>query len=296
MRTRNIIAAFALLLAAGQAHAQEATADTLRRTQISTQGDSIIIRRGSDDLRIKVYEKQGTPGESKEVELFDGVYLEKVDADRRTFVDALPFIPKRRRYYFSEHYPVFYFQFDKLSSHNLRYSSPYPARNGRSWEWGINFASHSWTLDMKKHWGITSAIGLAYTKYHFDGNHAFRKADGNTVFTPDEADKEYKKSLLRYFSMRIPVCVEWQSAPQRFYLSAGAELEWRFGMKSKAKFDGSTHTVGKDLNYNPIGANLLLQAGYGDIMLIARFGLTPLMSKSHAPEMYHSSIGIGISM
>jgi hypothetical protein len=49
-------------------------------------------------MRIKVYEEQLEDGEKKEVQIYEGVYLEKVDADKRTFLDALPFIPKKRRY------------------------------------------------------------------------------------------------------------------------------------------------------------------------------------------------------
>ena len=65
MKAKQMITACALLLTAVcPAHAQtlspttDIATDTLRHARISTQGDSIIIRRGSRDLRIRIYEKQ----------------------------------------------------------------------------------------------------------------------------------------------------------------------------------------------------------------------------------------------
>lgn len=67
-----------------------------QKAVVETKGDSIIIRKGQGDMRIKVYEEQLEEGEKKEVQIFEGVYLEKADADKRTFLDALPFIPEKR--------------------------------------------------------------------------------------------------------------------------------------------------------------------------------------------------------
>ena len=97
MKTRIMILACLLAVPAGRMAAQQQT-DPEQKATVQTQGDSIIIRKGKGDMRIKVYEEQLEDGEKKEVQIYEGVYLEKVDADKRTFLDALPFIPKKRRY------------------------------------------------------------------------------------------------------------------------------------------------------------------------------------------------------
>lgn len=94
MKTRIMILACLLAVPAGRMAAQQQT-DPEQKATVQTQGDSIIIRKGKGDMRIKVYEEQLEDGEKKEVQIYEGVYLEKVDADKRTFLDALPFIPKR---------------------------------------------------------------------------------------------------------------------------------------------------------------------------------------------------------
>lgn len=84
MKTRIMILACLLAVPAGRMAAQQQT-DPEQKATVQTQGDSIIIRKGKGDMRIKVYEEQLEDGEKKEVQIYEGVYLEKVDADKRTF-------------------------------------------------------------------------------------------------------------------------------------------------------------------------------------------------------------------
>ena len=97
MKTKTILTAGCLLLSTVCTQAQQTTEPKRERAVVETQGDSIIILRGKGDMRIRLYEQQIEDDEQKEVEIFEGVYLEKVDADSRTFLDALPFIPKKRK-------------------------------------------------------------------------------------------------------------------------------------------------------------------------------------------------------
>lgn len=95
MKTKVMILACLFAVPACHLSAQQQT-DPEKAT-VKTQGDSIIILKGKGDLRIKVYEELDE-NEKKEEQIFEGVYLEKVDADKRTFLDALPFIPQKKRY------------------------------------------------------------------------------------------------------------------------------------------------------------------------------------------------------
>lgn len=96
MKTKTILTAGCLILATVCTQAQQTTEPKREKAVVETQGDSIIILRGKGDMRIRLYEQQTEDDEQKEVEIFEGVYLEKVDADSRTFLDALPFIPKKK--------------------------------------------------------------------------------------------------------------------------------------------------------------------------------------------------------
>lgn len=121
MKTRIMILACLLAVPAGRMAAQQQT-DLEQKATVQTQGDSIIILKGKGDMRIKVYEEQLEDGEKKEVQIYEGVYLEKVDADKRTFLDALPFIPKKRRYNaYEPHCSGLYIGYSRLANDFLSF-------------------------------------------------------------------------------------------------------------------------------------------------------------------------------
>ena len=123
MKTRIMILACLLAVPAGRMAAQQQT-DPEQKATVQTQGDSIIIRKGKGDMRIKVYEEQLEDGEKKEVQIYEGVYLEKVDADKRTFLDALPFIPKKRRYNaYEPHCSGLYIGYSRLANDFLSFGA-----------------------------------------------------------------------------------------------------------------------------------------------------------------------------
>ena len=145
------------------------------------------------------------------------------------------------------------------------------------------------------HWGLTTTLGLARIVYKLDDNYGFEKIDGITVCRQAN-DVDYQKSWLRYWAFRLPVSLEWQTkfgSSSRAFIAVGPEVEWRMGVKSRAKYDNKKHTLSDKLNTHPLGMNLLLQAGYGCLGFNARFALTSLFEKNKGPELYPASIGIG---
>ena len=139
MKTRIMILACLLAVPAGRMAAQQQT-DPEQKATVQTQGDSIIIRKGKGDMRIKVYEEQLEDGEKKEVQIYEGVYLEKVDADKRTFLDALPFIPKKRRYNaYEPHCSGLYIGYSRLANDFLpsEQATRWDSDLSKSWEFGL---------------------------------------------------------------------------------------------------------------------------------------------------------------
>lgn len=301
MKTKKIITACALLMATCQINAQElnptSDTDTLRHARISTQGDSIIILRGSEDLRIKVYEKQGTPEEQKEVELFEGVYLEKVDADKRTFLDALPFIPKKRKYNsYDPHCSGIYIGYNWMSDDFFSFdtSNKIGLDSSKSWEFGFNLLSGYHNFRGNPHWGINFGLGWGYRSFSIDGNHALLKGDGESIFATGDETTVYDKSRLRHFFLRIPVLLEWQQrSDSKFFFNVGPEFEIRHGVKSFSHINGGKkQTVGKGMYVRPVGINLLAQAGYADFGIYLRYSTYSLFQKEKGPEVSPFSFGL----
>ncbi len=299
MKTRTIILACLWIIAAGQATAQKRGEATERKSTVETIGDSIIIHKGTGDLRIRIYERG--VDEQKETEIHEGVYLEEVDMDneKQSFLDMLPFTPKKRRVYrFEPHFPTLYLGYGKLADNAVGYSTKLPNSN-RSNEIASYWISKGIQLDKYGHWGIATALGIGYSRFYQNDNFAFERIDGITTLAEAPEGIDYSRSWVRWWSVRIPVSLEWQTtrryADQHIFLSAGVEMEIRTYLKSRAKWEGSKHTISDELNYNRLGANLMFQAGYGQWGLSARFALTPLFEKNYSNvRVYPASIGLSL--
>lgn len=280
------------LMASLSAMAQE---NISQDTTLYLNGRKVVIKEGNGKIKVKMYETRSTNDSIENPQIFEGVYLDGRSIERTTIV-SVPFVKKRKNIYaFDPHYPTVYFGFNKLGGKTFRYSTEVPQIASKSWEWGINFFTGGIAITNDNHWGVTSAFGIARMVYKLDNNYGFEKIDGITVYKPAAEGINYQKSWLRYWAFRLPVSLEWQTkfGSRRAFIAAGPELEWRVGIKSRAKYNGDKHTLSSNLNANPLGVNLLLQAGYSNFAINARFALTPLFEKNKGPELYPASLGIG---
>ena len=234
MKTRIMILACLLAVPAGRMAAQQQT-DPEQKATVQTQGDSIIIRKGKGDMRIKVYEEQLEDGEKKEVQIYEGVYLEKVDADKRTFLDALPFIPQKRRYNaYEPHCSGLFIGYSRLADDFLSFgaSDKMGLDLSKSWEFGFNILSVYHNFKKNPHWGINLGVSWGYRSFNIDGNYALLKENGTSIFTAGNEETSYSKSRLRHFFFRVPLLMEWQQRVGRnkVFFNAGPEFEIRHGV------------------------------------------------------------------
>lgn len=263
-------------------------------TTLYLNGRKVVIKERDGKIKVKMYEAKAENDTIENTQVFEGVYLDGRSIERTTTV-SVPFVKKKKGYYrFDPHYPAIYFGFNKLASSTFQYSAKVPQLGSKSWEWGINLFNTGVAITRDNHWGLTTTLGLARIVYKLDDNYGFEKVDGITVCRQAD-DVDYQKSWLRYWAFHLPVSLEWQTkfGSRRAFIAAGPEIEWRVGVKSRAKYDNKKHTLSDKLNTHPLGMNLLLQAGYGCLGFNARFALTSLFEKNKGPELYPASIGIG---
>lgn len=308
MKTKTILTAGCLILATVCTQAQQTTEPKRERAVVETQGDSIIILRGKGDMRIRLYEQQTEDDEQKEVEIFEGVYLEKVDADKRTFLDALPFIPKKKKHNdYEAHVSGLQLGFSRLADNFMGFGSSPKAHLDLSESWEFSFSCLSASINFNKnlHWGIDIGLMWGYRSFSIDGDYALLKQNGATVFQSgqtmqpegsDDTTPYYSDSRLRHFFFRIPVLVEWQQRcwnKRLVFFNFGPEFEIRHGVKSFSHVNGGKkQTVGKGMYVRPIGANLLLQAGYGSLGVYLRYSMNTLFQGDKGPDMTPYSFGI----
>lgn len=309
MKTRIILTAACLTLATLCAQAQQA-GNVDKRATVESRGDSIIIKKGSGDLRIRLYEQQ-TDEDSigKEVEIYEGVYLERADEDESTFLDALPFIPQKKKNntYKPHTGGLFYIGFSRLSNDFMNFTASDGAHLdiSESWEFGFNLFNAYHKFKRNPHWGINIGLGWGYRSYKIDGNFALLKADGASYFqrgqTASDSETDattYSGSRLRHFFFRVPVLAEWQYRLKKggyFFVNCGPEFEIRHGVKSFSHIDGGKkETVGKGMYVRPVGVNLLAQAGLGCIGLWMRYSVNSLFQSDKGPDLTPCSFGVSL--
>ncbi len=298
MKTKNVILACLLSMTASYAAAQQNNQP--QQATVTTEGDSIIIRKGSGNMRICIYEEQPANGDSKETEIYEGVYLERVEEpDKRTFLDALPFIPtKKKDNAYEPHNSGLFIGYSRMGSDFLSFDNNGTANLNlsRSWEFGFNIISLAHNFRKNPHWGLNFGVNWGYRSFSFNGNRALLKTDKQAYFAESNEENSYSNSRLRHFFFRIPITMEWQQKlgrEDKLFFNIGPEFEIRHGVKSFTHINGGgKQRVGKDMYVRPVSVNLLVQAGYGDFGLYLRYSTTNLFQKDKGPEMSPYSFGI----
>lgn len=165
----------------------------------------------------------------------------------------------------------------------------------KSWEFGFNILSVYHNFKKNPHWGINLGVNWGYRSFSIDGNYALVKENGTSIFTAGNEETSYNKSRLRHFFFRVPVLMEWQQRVGRHkvFFNAGPEFEIRHGVKSFSHINGGKKkTVGKGMYVQPVGINLLAQAGYGNIGIYLRYSTYGLFQKDKGPEVSPYSFGV----
>jgi len=171
-----------------------------------------------------------------------------------------------------------------------------------SFEWG-HYSPVTIFCTKGGHFGMATGLGISNSYNFLYGDYVMIMDDGKikietlSDYTNGQFNKA-KKSYLRYWSLRLPLTaqLQWKLGRDYMTLSAGAELEWRFGMRSFARYDGAKRTISDDLNYNAIGCNALLQVGYGGCLVFGRVGLIDMFTLEKQNPVWDAcqiSIGIG---
>ena len=299
MKKRQLIAACLLMAACCTAAGQQANGN--RRSTVTTQGDSIIIRKGQGDMRINIYEDLPDDKSTDEVKVYEGVYVKRIDADRQSWLDAIPFIPnknRKRNNAYEPHNSGVFIGFTHMTDNFMGFSDSrhFPLDLSQSWEFGFNFLSTYHNFSRNPHWGLNIGVSWGYRSFNIDGPVALLKQDGRAVFSPGDEGTSYSQSRLRHFFFRVPITAEWQqrlSRGRRMFFNLGPEIEIRHGVKSFAHINGGKKKcVGKGMYVNPVGVGLLTQAGYGNLGVYLRYSFTRMFQEGKGPEVSPYSFGL----
>lgn len=209
-------------------------------------------------------------------------------------------VSKSYRYYGPGHTPDFYFGVNLLCTNQPPTQTPgLPQKPGKGFEFG--FAVGQWGYHMTKNIGLNTAFYITRSRYWIDNgqylNYSRNILDGSSLVLTDLPieGREVKQGYLRYWSLRVPLCLEISSASSRGpFIAVGPEIEYRFGDVSKVDYVGEKkgEVIAKGINVNPLGLNAVARVGINDFGIIARYSFTSLFQKDDPVQTYPFMIGL----
>ncbi len=229
----------------------------------------------------------------------EGQKTEKKATDRNSSKN----VSKSYRYYGPGHTPGLYFGVNLLCTDQPpTLTQGLPQKPGKGFELGI--AVGKWGYHMTKNIGINTAFYVTRSRFWIDNNQ-YLVYDRNInaaskitlTDTPFEGN-EVKQGYLRYWSLRVPICLELSSASSRGpFIAIGPEIEYRFGDVSKVDVvdNKKPQTVVKGINVNPLGLNAVARIGINDFGIIARYSFTSLFLNDDPVQAYPFMIGVSTS-
>jgi opacity protein-like surface antigen len=158
----------------------------------------------------------------------------------------------------------------------------------RSLGWGFTFSRSENLVAQKLR--LQYGLGFEFNSYRLREN-GILGTNGDTVFFNAPMNANLTRNTLHINWINVPVMLQFMSNPYRqsrsFNLAAGAELGVRIGnMRSTQRYDlgndvfTEVNTSGP-LNAMPFKASLVARAGYGDVDVFVRYGLTDLFRQEN---------------
>lgn len=311
-----------LMALVGSAFSQEIKTDTT----FIVNSNKIQVIDNKDGLKIKVYEIN-EDGYTSINPYYESRYESSFvsdDSDNNIHIQ-IPIVPgfvkkqnivvketenNQKQYKikcFNPAYPNIYYSFSQMYDDSFMFESSVFSQKPKSFEWGMYLFDQELCYNKSRTLGLVTALGISNT-YNFFNNktvlatdngtpYIYNFNDGGEIVPEGMSDRTYvDKSFLRYWSLRLPVSVQiqWRLSYKVMAFSVGPELEWRLGMKSITRYDGEKHVVADDLNYKPLGVNVLTTLKFQDFVLFGRFGLTQMFGADIKAVPFNVGFGFAL--
>ena len=215
------------------------------------------------------------------------------------FSVSLPSLPWNRR--FDPHWAGFGIGFNTLADAHLQHLNHVGGislSTGKSLEYTLNIFEKSFAF-ARNHLAFVTGLGMRWNRYHLSENAYFVRADGQVVMRPALPGVYFQKTRLGVNSFTLPLLLELQAGRTKagsFFLSAGVVGAVNYLSASKVKyvdFDGKKQKrkVDGDLYVHLLSFDVLVQAGFGNFGLYAKYSPVELFEHGRGPEVYPVSIG-----
>lgn len=315
MKKRIFLPLIAFLLVSVIYAAENSMNDTTFQYQKKTI--KLIDEKGK--LNVKVYESITDSGSVEYKQVYEGVFSDEQSFEKYTVLEDLGFqIPgitnKNKKHnhdidYDSKkemeaHWAGFSVGFSNVVNSNNKLATFYGTKvfAEKSLEWSLNINEYIIPL-YRNVFGLTTGFGFCWRNYGLLDNMHLEETDGIVVTYPADAGIVYESSRLRMLHLTLPIFLEWQpnfGSNHDLFITAGVVGGLKTFANYKVKFeDENENTVkretAKGLNIPPLTLDYMVQAGYKDFSLYAKYSPLELFRKGEGPQMQSVSVGFTLN-
>lgn len=262
----------------------------------TTLGKRVVVTDSLGNVSVGVFQQDGTSlSKLSETTFTNGQEVNRV------YVSS-PFIPdswgdtwSRDAKFVGVHLPSLYLQGVVLTGDDMHLD------DSHAYEWGLTSFNFNLPLNKRENLLVGAGLRVGYLHKRFTDNaYTLGTQDGRTTVVPIESESAVKKSYVSYWSIGVPVVLEYQPYSHGrwtgVFMGAGLELELRTKAHARYKLADKNTITNSDINVNPLGLNLNVYAGYMGLMLYGSVGLTPLFKTDVAPTSHVVKVGIALAL
>ncbi|MBP1663985.1 MAG: hypothetical protein H6Q19_1125 [Bacteroidetes bacterium] len=296
MKTRIQILTAILLTATLAVNAQT---QAVKDTTLFFNQKQILVTDSSDQVKVQVFKTDTTEYKKIYEGIFtDGNSFEKYSVETQFGFD-FPFNKRKRTSKFAGHFTGFGLGTLITTENFINFNDAGGIKADLSNE--FTFSPIGYTVPIINGYaGITTGIGMTWRNLHLGNN--THLVNNNGITTPEPAPEgiTYYSSRLRAFGFNMPLYLEIHPLGKSdFYIMGGALLGINTFTSYKVKYKTDDDTKikkveGKDYNVNPFSLSYLVEMGWDDLGVYAKYTPTPLFKNDKGPDIQVFSAGLSL--
>ena len=298
MKTRIQMLAVFILTASLTVNAQT---QTVKDTTVFFNQKKILVTDSTDQVKVQVYKMDTT--EYKKI--YEGIFTDEKSYEKYSVETQLgfdfPFAKRKRSSNFSGHFTGVGFgalyttdnltNFNDAGGMNVAFSNE------------ITFNPIGYSLPIiKGYFGMVTGLGMTWRNLHLGNNSHLVNNNGITLVEAAPEGITYNYSRLRMFDLNLPIYLEIHPlGKSEFYIMGGVLFGINTFTSYKVKYKNDNDkkisvVEGKDYNVNPFSVNYLVQMGWNDLGVYAKYTPTSLFKNDKGPDVQTFSVGLTLNL
>jgi hypothetical protein len=305
---------FLMLVACLTASFAYAAENALSDTTFQYQNKTIELTDDNGQVDVKVFETSQTGDTVEYKSVYEGVFSDEKSFEKYTVLEdlgiQLPSLMKKNKRHVGKmepHWSGFSFGFCNVVDDNNKIAAfdetGTKINADVSYEWALNLSEFIVPV-YKDVFGFSTGFGLSWRNYYLEDDMYLKEVDNYIVTYPAPVGVNYKSSRLRTLHITLPVFLEWQphfGNDHNIFFTAGVVG----GLKTFANYktvylnsngDKVKNTTAEGLNLPPLTLDYMVQAGYKDFSLFAKYSPMNFFREGEGPHMHTASIGFILHM